>query len=452
MKRTSYYLLLAVLVAVVNDGWSDRPSPGIHQCMLIPFELLFFAGLVGLLFKREIVTTKAIPVGPLRVYLPVCFAFQVLSLASFYYESRHFERFGYHLLWSWYLIVMAFAVLSGACFLRFRSAAWVVGGAVVCYVAGQLLAIRSFPLNYLRSDMLPVVQWADQRLAHGLNPYTTMHVGDRLYDFPYLPGVLVAYLPMIGMGLDPRWLNVGCVAVMAIMLYRVALPQARLTAAALIAVFLLSPFLQYRHDLYLAPHWLLLVTAVVLLQRRWFSWGAVVFGLSMAVYQLSWVLWPFLLLYALRRRGWLEVLRIGGFSLLAMAAVTGPFLRSAMQRIASNTVGQWSRLPHALAEPMNLSYWVTYLVRPDQLKWVQLVVLSCVFFYCLEKGRCRTLEDTLRWMGAALSIFIALNVLVDGYFYLTLLLLLLMYTLAAEGVWANHEAEPIANGFGPAMV
>ena len=445
MKRTSSYLLLAVLVALVNDGWSGRPGPLMHQFILVPFEVLFVVGLVGLLRRHETPVTEPMVDRSLTVCLRVCLGFEILSILSFYYESRHFERFGYHLSWTWYLFVTAIAVLSVGAYLRFGSAGSLIGGAVGCYVAGEVLAIRSFPLNYLRSDMLPVVQWADERLAHGLNPYTTMHVGNRVYDFPYLPGVLVAYLPAIEVGIDPRWLNTGCVVVLAMVLYRAALPERRLGAAALIAVFLLSPFLQYRHDLYLAPHWLLLATAFVMLQRRWSGWGAVVFGLSMAVYQLSWVLWPFVLLYALRRRGWLEVLRTGGLSLLGMAVVIGPFLRSALQRIASNTVGQWSRLPHALAEPMNLSYWVTYLVRPDQLKWVQLLVLSCMFFYCLGKGRCRTLEDTLRWMGAALAVFIALNVLVDGYFYLTLLLLLLIYTLSAEGVWTVQEPEPAMN-------
>ena len=134
-------------------------------------------------------------------------------------------------------------------------------------------------------------------------------------------------------------------------------------------------------------------------------------------------------------------MRSAVLSLLAMAVIVGPFLRSALHRIASNTVGQWSRLPHALAEPINLSYWATYLVRPDQLKWVQLGVLSALFVFCIAGGRCRTLEDTLRWMGAALAIFIALNVLVDGYFYLTLLLLLLMYTLSAEGLWPRPSAD-----------
>lgn len=448
MKRTSYYLLLAVIVSLVNDGWSGRPGPLMHQVMLIPLELLFVVCLFRLLSKCRPVTVGPAVDLPIKSSLWVCFAFEVSSLLAFLYESRHFERFGYHLSWGAYSCVFAISVLAAATFVRFRSGMWLFVGALGCYVAGEIFSICCFPLNYLRSDMLPVVQWADQRLVHGLNPYTTMHVGNRLYDFPYLPGVLLAYLPGVRLGVDPRWTNVACVVVLALMLYKATLPRKRLITGALVAVFLLSPFLQYRHDLYLAPHWLLLVITVILLQKRSSSWAAVTFGLSMAVYQLSWVLWPFLLLHALRRRGWLGVLRTAVLSLLAMAVVIGPFLHAALKRIASNTVGQWSRLPHALAEPMNLSYWVTYLVRPDQLKWAQLAVLSLLFFYCLIKGRCRTVEDMLRWMGAALAIFIALNVLVDGYFYLTLLLLLLLYTLSGEGVWGNHEVDRDLEEFG----
>ena len=435
VRRASYYVLIAGLIAAVNDGWSGRPGPLAHQLLLLPVDVLFLVGLLGLLGRR--VMSPTTPTGPVSTgaWLWVCGAFELVSLLSLRYEAKHFAQFGYHMSGMALAVLIAIVFAGAAGFLIRRSAGWLISAAVGSYAAGAVLSIRNFPLNYLRSDMLPVVQWADQRLAHHLNPYATIHVGGRLYDFPYLPGVLAVYLPVIALGLDPRWLNLACVLVIVGMLYGSAKSSKRLQTAALIAIFVLSPFLQYRHELYLAPHWLALTGAVVLLQGRRYNWAAVVFGLSMAIYQLSWVLWPFFLLYALRRRGWREVIRSGALSLLAMGLVIGPFLKSAFQRIANNTVGQWSRLPHALAEPINVSYWVTYFVRPDQLKWVQLGVLSGVFVFCIVRGRCRTLEDTLRWMCAGLAIFIALNVLVDGYFYLTLLLLLLMYTLSAEELW-----------------
>ncbi len=88
-----------------------------------------------------------------------------------------------------------------------------------------------------------------------------------------------------------------------------------------------------------------------------------------------------------------------------------------------------------MADPINVSYWLTYVIRPDHLKWVQAAFLIILFGFCWIRQCCRTLADTLRWMCWALAIFIPLNVIVDGYFYLTLALLLLLFVCAAEGWW-----------------
>ena len=439
MKRANWFVLLSCVVALVNDGWSGRPTPLTHQIILLPLSALFVFSLVKLLSHGDGERLSAETPQPRIVWLWVCILFELVSLLGFSYEARHFAQFGYHVPAWGFVVLLIFVAASWLGFLRSRSANRLIGGVVGTYAAGAVLAIFCFPLNYLRSDMLPVIVWADRRLAGHLNPYLTMHVGARIYDFPYLPGMLVAYLPVVALHLDPRWFNALCVLAGIYLLYETSKPAMRKLAATLIAVFVLSPFLQYRHDLYLEPHWLTLVAAIVLLQKRRYTGGAVVFGISMALYQLSWVLWPFLLLFGLRRGGWREVIRSGTVSLAAMMLVIGPFVSSAMSRIANNTVGQWSRLPHALADPINLSYWVTYFVRPDRLQWVQLAALSALFAFCLVRGCCRTLEDTLRWMSAGLALFIGLNVLVDGYFYLTLLLLLLMYTLSTTGIWARAE-------------
>lgn len=428
------------ITCLVNDGWSGRPSPRTHQLYLLPFTAAFAAVLWPLLKGWSV---KSGPPAqppfewPLWLLCSVSIVFELLSVSSFAYERRHFAKFGYNgSVYSLLFVVGVGALFIAVASWRRTPGAW-LATVVASYAAGQLLAIRYFPLNYLRSDMLPVIAWADERLVHHLNPYATMHVGARLYDFPYLPGMLLAYLPAVAAGLDVRWISVACVICLGLLLYYAALKTFRKHAAALCGIFMLAPFLQYRHDLYLQPHWLCLVASIVLLQRKRFGWAVAVFGISMAIYQLSWVLFPFIVLYAWRNGGWRRAGQAVVIGLGSMLLVVGPFLHSAMSRIESNTVGQWSRLPHALADPMNLSYWLTFLVRPDQLKWVQLVVMSFIFGFCIVMGRCQSLTDTLRWMSAALALFIAINVLVDGYFYLTLLLLLLMYTLAASGIWAE---------------
>jgi uncharacterized membrane protein len=212
--------------------------------------------------------------------------------------------------------------------------------------------------------------------------------------------------------------------------------------AALLALFLLCPFLQYRHELYLQPHWFTLVAAFVLAQRRHFAWAAVVFGAGMALYQFSWILFPFFLLHALRRRGWVEVARTFLLGAVGAGAVAGPFLRSALSRIGNNAVSQWSRLGHALADPINLSYWTTYVIHPDKLLRLQVLLMVAIFVYCLAARRCATLADTLRWSTLALTVFVMFNVIVDGYFYLMLLVLMLVYTCVANGWWGEREVVP----------
>ena len=443
-KTSLLYVALVFDVFVVNDGWSGRPSPFLHQVFLLPFAVLFFVFL-GVLLRTRREPPRPGPVQGQRSEsvhcvwgaIWLCTFFEVLSIAGFAYEARHFRRFGYLVpLHAAVEFLVSVGVALSWVWWR-RSAYRLFGGAMATYCAGLLLAICCFPLNYLRSDMLPVILWSDTRLLSHLNPYATMHVGSRLYDFPYLPGMLVAFLPAVPLHADLRLVTLGCMVATGLLLYLSAKDDWRFEAAALLGVFLLDPFLQYRHDLYLEPHWLALAGSIVLLRKNQFAWAAVVFGLSMALYQLSWVVFPFFVLYRFRRSGPREAIKSTLLCVGGMLVVVGPFLRSATQRIAVNTVGQWSHLPHALADPINLSYWVTFLVRPDQLKWVQLGVMTLLFCFCMIRGKCQTLVDTLRWMSGALALFIALNVLVDGYFYLTLLLLLLMYIYAATGIWPD---------------
>ena len=435
-SRPWWFAVSVCLVTVVNDGFSGKPSPLLHQLILLPLTAVFLVAVSSLLLPSDSVVDaddrEILWLVP-WIYLSGCF--EALSLVMIVYEEHHFARFGYRFS-PVSAAILGLMFVGSVIYAALRKTTFsLLCATIVAYAAGLLYAVVAFPLNYLRSDMLPVIMWADERLLIHLNPYGTMHVGSRVYDFPYLPGMLVAFLPAIALHLDIRTITLTCCLAVAGLLYVSARPEQKTQAVVLIAAFLLCPFLQYRHDLYLAPHWLALTASIVLLRYGRNHWSALLFGVSMALYQLSWVLFPFLVLYAYRRRGWREGLKTTVVSLAGMLLILAPFLRSATERIASNTVGQWSHMPHALADPMNLSYWVTYLVRPDQLKWVQLAVMTGIFGYCVFRGRCQDLTDTLRWMSVALMLFIMLNVLVDGYFYLTLLLMLMMYTFAACGLW-----------------
>jgi hypothetical protein len=438
-RRAGWFTTLLLIVTLVGDGWSGRPIGLVHQLLLLPFTIGFLAALWQLLFGSE--KEERSWWSPYRALSLILF-FEILFVLLFFYECHHFAPLGYrlHLLLTLAIFIPLLIFLAGLAIKPLTTGNWIFGVVLVAYVAGMILAIASFPLNYLRSDMLPVIQWADSHLLHHISPYATMYVGGRIYNFPYLPGMMVAFLPFVAMNVDVRFGSILYVAASATLIFWAARTERRREVAALIGLFLLCPFLQYRHELYIQPHWFTLVAVYVLMQRRHFIWAALIFGVSMAIYQFSWIPFPFFLLNALHRRGWLEPLKLTLFAALGSLAVAGPFLVSATRRIANNTVGQWGLMAHAEAMPINLSYWVTYLIRPDKLLRLQAVLMIAIFVYCFARKRCTTLEDTLRWSVVALTVFILFNVLVDGYFYLMLLVPVLIYTCVVNGWWDNLES------------
>jgi len=447
LQRAGWFTAVLVVVSLVADGWSGRPGPLTHQLILLPLAAFFFWTTIRLLIPQS--PEPRVQWSPHRA-LVVALIFELLFGLVYLYEVRHFADAGYRArpMLAVLLLTPAIVALGLAAAGRLRPAA-TLGVTLLAYLAGATLSILSFPLNYLRSDMLPVILWADQALLRHVDPYLTVHVADRLYDFPYLPGMIVAFFPFVAAHLDIRW---GCVAYnlgLAALVWFASRPARRVHTTALLALFLLCPFLQYRHELYLQPHWFAMMLAFVLMQRRRFAWAAVAFGVGMAIYQFSWIMFPFFLLNALRRRGWLEALKLTFLSALGALGIVGPFLRSASHQIASNTVGQWGHLSaHAIAGPINLSYWVTYVVPVGQLLKLQAVLMIAIFLYAFLRGRCKDVTDTLRWMIVAITIFVILNSIVDGYFYLMLLVIMLAYTCIANGWWdksqsiAQSESQP----------
>lgn len=443
--RAGFYTLLLLLITLAADGFSGKPTEGVHQLAMLPVTGAFLFGFWSLMRREPALWHGALRLRwtPARaVKLAICL--QCMCLAIFFLEVRHYSDMGYRLRPVVATILLGSSTLALVLAYRHVSAVSLFCGALACYLASMSTAILSFPLNYLRSDMLPVIVWANTNLLHHISPYTTMYVGARVYDFPYLPGMLLAYTPAVALHLDLRIVTTLCVATSVVLIFFAAATEFRLQVAALLALFLTCPYLQYRHEIYNQPHWLSLVVVFVLMQRRRFVMAALAFGVSMAIYQFSWIMFPFLLLNAWRRRGWLETGKLATAAAVAALSVVGPFLRSAFARISSNTVGQWGLRTHADAEPINLSYWLTFLVSPGHLLRVQALLLVGIFLYCCMRDRCRTFADTLRWMLIGVTTFILLNVLVDGYFYLMLLIPLLIYTCVANGWWREYPDTTVS--------
>ncbi len=442
--RIGPLLLLLVLLNAEGDGFHLARSPARDQLFLLPITLLFCTLLFLLLRAQPLHPGRSrnLLAGLARGRVLVACAIASLAAASglLLVESHYYASFGYQLhpwaaapVFSGSILLLGLHVLPA----RRRNDAALLGAVLLSYAAVTCLSIASFPLAVQRSDMLPLLAAAGRSLLDGTNPY-------HLYTFPsetvflsYLPGTLLAYLPAVLLHVDLRCINLLCGLALAVLLYRAASPAHRFQVTALIAVWLLSPYLLYRHEIYTAPHWLALTASLLLLARRRLFASAVCFGISIALSQFSWVLFPFYLLYLVQRHGRTPATRSAAVALLTAAIIVVPFLLRAPHAFLFGVLSHWQHQAVS-ARPINLSYWLAAAVGASHLQQAQTVVLAIVFLSCARRGCCQTFAGCLGSMSVALSAFILLNILVWGYFFLLLEMLLLLYVFVANG-WLKGE-------------
>ncbi len=430
--RSTLFTFLLFFLNLQLDGFRLARSPARQQLLLLPFTLVFCATVAALLFPPRLPEGR-LSRGVHRLAQPrslrvLTLVFLLLSLALFIVNARFYKAFGYHLhLWATAAVFLA-TITAVALAPKAKTLATAT---LASFTAISLLSIVSFPLNIQRSDMLPLLLAAGRSLLTTTDPY-------HLYTFPtetvfltYLPGTLLAYLPATLLHIDPRLLNLLFVLALALTLLRNIVPIYRDTFAALLSLWLLSPYLLYRHELYTQPHWLATITALLLLARSRLTWAAILFGISISLSQFSWVLFPFFLLFLRERHGTRAAL-LGCLTAITTAAViTLPFLLWGPHPFVFGVLSHWSNTLVS-ARPVNLSFWTATLVGSHHLQLVQALLLAALFAACVITRSCRTFPGLLRSMSIALTVFILWNILVWGYFFLLLELLLLLYLAAAK--------------------
>jgi hypothetical protein len=176
----------------------------------------------------------------------------------------------------------------------------------------------AFPLG-AQSDMLPLIREAGQAFLSGHSPYSGAAPST------YWPGMWLSYLPFSALGLDLRWGNLLFMSLFAAFAHFFNRRKSP-AAAAMLALFLLNPWLAYRHELYLSAYlWVLALFAFCLATGRRLA-AALAFGLSLALYPFSWVLAPLWISWEWRGSGRREALKSLGFALGAAAVLLAPFL------------------------------------------------------------------------------------------------------------------------------
>lgn len=417
------------LLALRLDGWKAGNFETLIQIGLVPYSLLFIFCVVVFLwpgwFKRWLGNHRPGLLAWIdrwniyRLIVAVSFGFEVITFGLLVLQARIFERYDYRLnLWLAGALFILLAVGFGWFWVANRDLKYFFFFVLVAYALVYLLSIISFPLNLGRSDMLPIMTLSNQNILDGHFPYdrqysTIPETGNYL---DYFPANVLFYFPGTLLKLDLRLENLACVFLIAFILYKTVDARSRLPVLTLVSLFLLSPFYQYRHDLYEVPEWLLLTCFALALSRRKLWWAGFALGIGLTLTPFNFVLVPFFLLYLLKTynpgKALLALIAIG----VGVLLVVGPFLVWSFSNFTSSLVNGLDRKAIVLSTPsVNLAYLLYQVVPIRYAKIVQSLVIAVVLFLAWRKMK--SAADCLAWMTIGLLLFIALNTYVNGYFY-----------------------------------
>jgi hypothetical protein len=422
--------LLGFLLSVKSDRYfplpENLPEP-VFQAVLIPYTLLFFAAVI--VFLRPGIPGDMISfldrVSAIRLTTGIILVFEAMTLILLVVQNIRYASFGYHLnipvtivLFS--LIGIALLVLL----VRDATPDLIFFIALAAFTATYLLSIVSFPLHPQRSDMLPLIVSGCQSFLAGVTPYGYHTIPHHLI-FTYLPGMWIAYLPAVASGADPRMMNLICIIISALILaYTVR--DSKKDTLLLLPVFLLTPYLQYRHEIYLGVLFCVLSVVFILgLRNRWLVSSAAS-GYALATYQFTWVIFPVGMIAAYRKWG-MKKAGIGFLTAIAVfLAIILPFFVNSPEYFIKGIYGHWLYVD---IPSVNLSYLVSLIVPWDLMIFVQGVVIAIVLAVAMRK---MDPDDCWGWMAAALVLFIALNRVIEVYFYLIVMFLLVLHGISAR--------------------
>ena len=448
--RVALFLLLLAFLNLQADGFRLSADPSRDQLLLLPLTLVFCAIVTALLSPRSNHPHPGLAtLNRSRTLIAVAIVTLAPSLAMLVASAHHYAAFRYHLaLWPTLVIFAGAAGLLAANLGQStptEASGRLLTCVVVTSVALELLSLCSFPLDLRRSDMLPLIAAAGRAVHNGVNPYHLYTFSTETVFLTYLPGTFLAYLPATLLHLDLRLTNLFCLSLLALLLARAVAPAHRRQLTALLAIWLVSPYLLYRHEIYTPPHWLVLVAALLLLQQRRLVASAIFFGLGIAMSQFSWILFPFVLLHIFDLGGAGRRIRptltYTGIALLAASVVILPFYLWSPHAFTFGVLSHWQQQTIS-ARPVNFSFWLATLLSSRALQPAQAILLSALLLACAARHACRTFTGLMRALAIALTAFLLLNILVWGYFFLLLELLLLVFVASASG-WLGAPAEPI---------
>jgi len=429
--------LLGFLLSIKSDRYFPLPEhldEPVFQLILLPYTLCFL--LFVLIAIKPCIFQDTYGyfsrISPVRLVASIALVFEGMTFVLLIVQSIRYAPFGYQLnIPLMVFLFVAIGLTVAIIFFQNRSPALLFWVSLIAYGMTSVVSIMSFPLHPQRSDMLPLIVSGCKYALLGMTPYGFHDIPHHLL-FTYLPGMWLAYVPAVALEADPRLVNLICIVASALILAYVTRDR-RNTGFLLLSVFLLNPYLQYRHEIYLGVLFLVLsIVFALFLRSRWLA-GSAVFGYALATYQFTWIIFPFALVSMFRRAGSAKTLISMAIAVGIACIVVLPFLLLSPSAFLEGVYGHWLYVD---VPTVNLSYLVSLIVPWDYLIVVQGVVVLLILIMAV---RIMDPQDVWGWMAGVLLLFIALNRVIEVYFYLLVLLLLVFHGIAVAGTEGGHD-------------
>ncbi len=238
------------------------------------------------------------------------------------------------------------------------------------------------------------------------------------------------------MHIDIRWTNaVLALAAVGITYFNVP-RQFRVFAASLLSIFLLFPYAQFHHDIYIDLQWLIAALLFAALQHQRWILAGVVLGCGIAASQFLWLILPFLMLYLFQRIGLRRTLLVFLTVVVTATAWMAPFFIASPQRFLYGILTHWSIGNFISARVFNLTFWEWIVLQrfgdanTHMLRRVQGIALAILFFVALRRKIVNQAE-LWRWAAAAVTFIYLMNFLVWAYFYVIVLFMVVLSLLCA---------------------
>jgi hypothetical protein len=425
LQRLLLFAFAALLISLKGDGRFPLPKTlpdSTFQLLLLPYTILFIITIL-LYFKKTVFLPR---VSEKRSLIPftVIMSIFFLSITVFIFlgEAKSYSQFGYHVNHLGLTILYLISVGLLLHLLRKQpNHERVLFYVLLIFVGWFAFNILSFPIHTGRSDMLPIIQAAGSRFLAKANPYGT-YFEPQPVPLTYLPGMWMAYLPAVFLHFDLRIIHSAAIIATVLIIYFGTKPDKREMIATLCSLFLLTPYLLYRHEIYLGIFWLSLSLVYFFDQRNKPIWSSLWIGIAAAISQFAWVLIPLFVLAIYKRFG----KKIALYSCICFSSafliLVLPFVLRSPEAFYTGVFAHWTNTLNVTT--LNLSYFIASNLSITSLKYFQ--VLITVVIYILAVKQSDTRNRIYEFMTYSLLFFILLNPLIWVYFYLVLFPLMIM--------------------------